>query len=351
MQVVVYMEKEISMVGIVGSGKMGMNLFNYLLDFDFQLVLVCETSQQKEDATKAFHKKLNRELKNQLITEEVFQNKLSKVCISDSLDSIKECDLLIEAITEDKTIKQQLFLKIITIVKKGCLLASNSSSILAYDLGLGEDIIGMHFFYPVSLKSIVELMVSEQTDPAITNKAKHFLQTINRKYILLNRESAFMLNRLFLDFQNEAYLLKVINNLSYEEIDAVVKKYFFPIGVFGFFDSVGLDVMLSSIKNYSTFSSCPEQYNGLIEELTRMTSHGYLGQKSKQGFYSYESSISTEKPLDPIIEKQVYLQLKDCYIQTSANFAEKGFYDKSTINEAVKEYMGIEKGPFEIDNL
>ncbi len=343
------MDNRISMVAIIGSGKMGLNLFFYLLDFDFQLILVCETSQQKEEVFKSFSKKIKRELKNQLITEDAYQNKLTKVLISDSVDSVKDCDVLIESVTEDKLIKQQLFSKIIPILKKGSVLASNSSSILAYELGLGRDIIGMHFFYPVSMINMVELMVSDQTDPAITNKAIQFLQTIKRKYISLAYEDVFLLNRIFLDFQNEAYQLKVLYNLTYEKIDSIVKKHFFPLGVFEFFDSVGLDIMLVSVKNYATFSANPMHYNGLINELNLLVSQGYLGQKNKHGFYSYESSDSSMKYLDPNIEQQIYLQLKNCFIKTSINFAENGHLDKATINEAIKEYFGIEKGPFEID--
>lgn len=343
------MDKRISIVAIIGSGKMGLNLFYYLLDFDFQLILVCETTQQKEEVSKSFLKKINRELKNQLITQDTYQNKLSKVLISDSIDSVKECDMLIETITEDKFKKQQFFSKIITIVKKECILASNSSSILAYELDLGKDIIGMHFFYPISLINIVELMVSDQTEPTITDKAKQFLQAIKRNHIMLTRENAFLLNRLFLEFQNEAFLLKNIHNLTYEDIDSIVKKYFFPFGVFEFFDSVGLDIMTVSVNNYAAFSSNPEQYNGLIKELNYLISQGYLGQKTKHGFYTYEPSSSIKKSLDPILEKQIYLQLKNCYIKTCTNFAEKGQLNRATINEAIKEYFGIEKGPFEID--
>jgi 3-hydroxyacyl-CoA dehydrogenase len=344
---VIFMESEISIVAIVGSGKMGMNLFYYLLDFDFRLILVCETIQQKEGVLKTFLKKLNREVKNQLISEEAFRKKLSKATIADSLESVKESDLLIEAITEDKELKQQLFAKIKTIVKTECILTSNSSSILAYQLGFGNNIIGLHFFYPVFLKNIVELMVSEQTDPNIIRKIEQFLRKIDRNYLILNTENAFMLNRIFLDFQNKAYLLMVKNNLGYKEIDTLVKKYFFPIGVFEFFDSVGLDVMLTSVKNYSSFSKFPEQYSGLMAELNLLVSQGRLGQKSGNGFYTEETSNSLVKPIDPMVEEQIYLQMNDCYVQTSAKFAKKGFYDSSIINEAVKEYMGIEKGPFE----
>lgn len=331
---------------------MGMNLFYYLLDFDYTLVLVCETPEQKSDAANSFRKKLNRELKNHLITEEGYQKKLLNVCISDTLDPLNKCDLILEAVTEDKTIKQQLFSKLLAIVTPECVLVSNSSSILAYDLGLGCDIIGMHFFYPVSLKNIVELMVCQRTDPGKTEKAKQFLSAINRKYILLNKEGAFMLNRLFLDFQNEAFRQKVINNLSYREMDAIVKKYFFPAGVFGFFDNVGLDIMLASIINYSAFSSDPKPYRELIEELTLLTSQGFLGQKTKRGFYSYETPFLIQnEPIEigPAVEKRIYLKLKDCYFQTATTFVEKRICDKATINYAVKEYMDIENGPFEAE--
>ncbi|MFH0866191.1 MAG: 3-hydroxyacyl-CoA dehydrogenase family protein [Bacteroidota bacterium] len=346
------MEKELSTIGIVGSGKMGLNLFYYLVDFDFQLILVCETVQQKDEVIIGFSKKLNRELKNKLITEELFQRKLLNACITVELELLDKCHLIIEAVTEDKIIKQQLFSKLLTIVPSECILASNSSSILAYDLGLGGTLIGMHFFYPVSLKNIVELMVCERTNPGITEKAIRFLKTINLKHILLNQEGAFMLNRLFLDFQNEAFRLKVIHNLSYREMDDIVTKYFFPVGVFGFFDSVGLDVMLVSIKNYSVFSSGPQQYRELIEELAVLTSQGFLGQKTKRGFYSYGTQLfihAEHVTIDPVIEKQIYLRLRDCYIQTATTFVEKRICDKATINYAVKEYMGIEKGPFETD--
>jgi len=343
------MEKEIHIVGIVGSGKMGQNLFNYLLDFDFQLVLVCQTAQQKEEATKSVNKKLKRALKNQLITEEAYQIQLSKIDITESLNSLENCHLVIEAITENKALKQDLFSEIKTIVKPECILASNSSSILASDLGFGDNLIGIHFFYPISLKNIVELMITDKTDIEIVTKIENFLHAIKRKYILLKPNGAFILNRLFLDFQNLVYQIACYNMLSFKEIDTIVKKYFFPIGVFEFFDSVGIDVMHASIKNYSLLSSKPSQYGDLIYEMTRLINRGYLGQKTKRGFYDYELPLNSQtSSIEDELEQQIYNELKNCYVQTATSFVEKGICDKTIINNAVKEYMDIEKGPFEI---
>ena len=174
---------------------------------------------------------------------------------------------------------------------------------------------------------------------------KQFLNKIGRKYILLPEEHAFILNRLFLDFQVEAYNLMKKHKLSYRQLDQLVIKHMFPIGVFEFFDSVGIDIMLLSIRNYTRFSAHPKFYQPLIDCLADLLGEGRLGQKSKAGFFDYTETI--EKADEPEIknEKELVDRLKLFYVLPIIDFVKKGICREDEIDHAFREYLSVEKGP------
>ncbi|UCG27314.1 MAG: 3-hydroxyacyl-CoA dehydrogenase family protein [Bacteroidales bacterium] len=344
-------------VGIVGKGKMGTNLFFYFLDFDFPLKWICRNKDEVTYLTDQVQKKLSRSVRLELIDNELYQKRLEQVQVSNRLDELSNCDLVIETISEELQKKQVLFKKLDDKVRENCVLTSNSSSFLPtewYKGGKNPDrIAGLHFFFPVTVKNIVEIITTDRTARKVIDTIQYFLSIINRKSFILTEESAFLLNRLFLDFQAGAYRILLEYDLSYAELDEIVKEEFFPVGVFEFFDHVGNDIMYNSITGYCSRVKNPEFYKPLLKQLKELVREKKLGIKTKCGFYSYsgrsmnEVTDSRKATLSPGDKRSIIGRLRKWYLDSATLFVSKGYCTRNEMNYAVKEYMNCEKGPFE----
>ena len=330
-------------IGIIGAGKMGANLMYYLLDMNFTLTWICSPETDIDKLRKTFNKRLGRTLEAGIIDETRFQNIMNQVIISNNIQDLSKCELIIEAISEDLKAKQQLFHKLDTIAPATCIFASNSSSINPSKLVPSENrkntFIGLHFFYPIALKDIAEVIVTSDTSKDTLLKVTSFLKKIRRKFLLLEEKDSFILNRIFLNFQNEAFLLVNNHKASLDQIDRIVKEHFFSSGVFEFIDSVGLDVMLASVENYSKVDPTPERFYPLIDRLQKLVSAGMLGKKTKSGFLEDGSPLDPEYPENDL---EIISKLKTTYELSFRSFCNSSGIPAIILKSAMDEYFGSE---------
>jgi len=336
-------------IGIIGSGKMGADIFSALTVYDYKMVWLCINHEEAEKQNEAFLKKLNRQLKCGAIDQTELQKKQESVIITDSPDDLSDCDLVIECIWENLAKKKELFKRIEPYLSKHCIIASNSSSfipsLLIPDSLMNDRFIGLHFFYPVKLKNIVEIIKTEYTSQTTLNLITKLCDQIGKKFLLQEEKYAFILNKLFLEVQNEAFKIYSEGILSYQQIDNIVQNNLFPDGIFKFFDQVGIDVMLQSIKNYSEKNIKP--YEQLLGKLEEMQSKHLLGIKTRQGFYNYngENQSNAIKEI-PGFEKVVLGRLKNVYFTKAQQIVADQICDEQLLDFAAKEYMNTDKGPF-----
>jgi len=342
-------------IGIIGEGKMGSGIFNYLLDFPFTLRWACSPAADIPNLQKSLEKKLRRSLKAGLINQVQQDEILNRTIISTDLQELKDCDLVIETVNEDIGLKRELFSKLDPILSPACIMASNSSSINPSRLiaveRRGPFTIGLHFFYPVALKETVELIVTGDTDEEVRDKTIRFLEEIDKNVLLLKESNSFILNRLFLDVQNEAWHIIAQGKASLPVIDDLVTKDLFPFGLFDFMDKVGIDTMLESVKNYTEGYPHRDYYLPLIEKLTSLVAEGKLGKESGEGFHRYENGIrqvpeKTEK-LPEAAEKEILDYLRYTYLNSAKRFTMQSGCTIDEMNDAIKEYFGLDRGPFE----
>jgi len=330
-------------IGIIGEGKMGTNLLYYLLDMDFNLTWICSQESDPEKLERTLNKRLTRTLEAGIIDEKRLHDIQQQITISKRPEDLAGCDLIIEAINEEIQAKHSLFQVLDSVASPDCILTSNSSSINPSDLVPSErrkdKFAGLHFFYPIALKNIVEVIKTPDTSKETIKKITSFLGTIHRDFLLLEEKDSFILNRIFLYFQNEAFLLAKENKASILQIDRIVKDHFFPIGVFEFFDSVGLDIMLSSIKNYSKYDPVPEQFHPLILQLEEHVSNGRLGVKKNGGFYREGISDDQGKPEN---DTQIINKLMDSYKLAFNNLCNSSSITAKELKIAMDEYFGAE---------
>ena len=342
-------------IGIIGEGKMGTDIFYFLNDFDFQLTWICSNTCDKNELVKKFNKRMDRLLKSNIIDQEKYSSKLKNTIINDNINELSKCDIIIEAIFENIVKKIELFKKLDKVLNNNCIFATNSSSIVPSSFFINKNrndkIIGLHFFYPIKYKNIVELITTKFTQDYIITSIKNFLNEIKIHPLILDEENAFLLNKIFLDFQALAYNIYEEKILSIKEIDEIIKDYIFPIGVFEFFDSVGNDIMLTSIKNYIKNYKNKDFYIPLIKKLEDLVGQNKLGIKTKNGFYNYnvnENNIqnnNTEQYKKSIIEKLKYVFINSLYKAVENNIC--------TFNEieyVIKEYMGLDISPISLSN-
>jgi 3-hydroxybutyryl-CoA dehydrogenase len=347
---------EIKHIGIIGEGKMGKSIFFYLAGFDFRLTWLVSSEDSKEKTRKLFINKTKCLLQGGVITGEESASKIDRTTVTTDPEDLRDCDLVIEAINEDIGMKKALFESLDRTVNTACIFASNSSAILPSQLVPSESrkdrFCGLHFFYPAAIKEVVELITNPSTSSLTKESLHHFLLQINKRPFHQDETNAFLLNRLFLDFQAGAYRVFLEGRLSYKELDELVRLHFFPIGVFEFFDHVGIDVMLSSVKAYTKDKGNQTFYAPLIDKMEELVKLNRLGTKTKQGFYDY--MVQAEKVADAAgkpegisaYKRMVTGLLWDYFIKSVNSAIENGLSSREELAFAIKDYMGMDSDPF-----
>ncbi len=343
----------INKIGIIGAGRMGTDIFNFLTAFDYELVLICIDDAESQTLQQSFEKRIRRQHKCGILNEQQLLAKQQSVVISHQINSLENCDLIIECIWEDIAKKKLMYQEIIPVIKSSCILASNSSSFLPSQLlpcaTMIQRFVGLHFFYPVKLKNIVELITPGSISAETITALKDFCRKTEKKPLVQDEKNAFWLNKLFLEVQNEAFCIAAEGKMSYEEIDTIVSEQLFPEGIFRFFDQVGIDIMLQSIRNYTASNSAP--YQLMIAKLESLQSKKHLGVKTRDGFYHYEEPrTGTDKRSLPENQHitEVLARLKKAYTGKAQQLINEGACDKETLDYAAKEYMNTDKGPFDL---
>ena len=330
---------EIKTIGIIGSGKMGSDIFNYLSDYKYDLIWFTRNNDHKEILRKTYHKKIKRQLKHGIISQEIFDFR-QNYKITNSLNGLSVCDLVIESVIEELDIKSELFLKLDSIVKPSCILASNSSSILPSELLEGVQrknrIIGLHFFYPIAFKNVVELISTEFTDEITIEKAKLFLNDIKRFYIEQTEANAFILNRLLLQIQIVAFELLKEKGITYKQFDNIAKLLITEFGLFEMMDHVGHNTMFNAIMNYSRMDSDKMKYEPLLRELKGR--NPVFDKNNSNLFYSIDSDIID---IPQKIELEIVSKLKETASIYLKKYSEDFQMNIYSLKKGLDEFCGI----------
>ncbi len=343
-------------IGIVGNGRMGTDIFYFLHDFPYRLVWFCRNSEKKIALSKKYDAKLKRMNKSGAIDESTYQFRLENTIITDSLSGLKDCDLLIESITEDQDAKKSLFQELDSLVKAESIFVTNTSSIkpskLCPDSERKSRFAALHFFYPIPYCSSLEITGTDHCSAETISLLQAFAKEIKKNALLLPEEGAFLLNKIFCYFQGQIFRYYKEGILGKREIDRLVKENIFSMGSFEFLDNIGIDIALNATKNYKEDMEYKEYFDLPIEEMQKKVDKGHLGMKTGKGFYSYGTEPEEEevlKPVDPEEKKkreQDFVERLSClYIATCLWAIEKGYCTPSELEKAMDEYIGMQKGP------
>ena len=361
-------------IGIIGFGKMGSAIFRLLADKPYNITVLAIDEAEARDGEAKWLKGLKRSLRRGTITEDEFQGRTESLKFTHQVEDLASTEIVIEAIFEDYNKKVAIIRKLESVVKKNTVLVTNTSSIsierISKALKYKDRFCGLHFFHPVMLINLVEIIRSPDTPDKLINLLIDFCKDIGRQAIVVRDPPGSTINLILLHYYLEALYLLEEGQALPSKIDALAKKFFY-VGPCESLDVIGIDFFLEALagildwfldpqKEHSkTITDVREVYH-MPDLPDQLISAGRLGKKVSKGIYIYEK----DKPFDDVLEFYINAaryrssednQILDELIENRLLYSvfngclyaiEKGLSTLKEVDIGVKEALLMKDGPF-----
>lgn len=281
---------EIRTVGIVGCGLMGSGIAEVVARKKYDVVVREVNDDFLRQGLARLENSTARAVKGNKMTEEERAGTLGRITGTVKLEDLAPCDLVIEAVSERLSLKKDVFERLSQITRPDVILASNTSSLpiveMAAKTNRPDKVLGLHFFSPVPVMTLLEMVRSFLTSEETYRTARAFGESLGKSVIVAKDKPGFIVNALLVPYQLDAIRMFETGTATAEDIDIGIRLGLrHPMGPLELGDFVGLDIVLDIAD--SMFEETKDVRFAAPALLRRMVAAGYLGQKSGKGFYNY----------------------------------------------------------------
>src|SRR5699024_5543039 len=277
-------------IGVIGFGTMGSGIAQTCVEKGYQVVALEMEENYFERGKKSINKNWDRSIAKERMTETDKETYTDALTLTTHWEELKEVDLVIEAVSEDMDLKKDLFKQINQVVKQEAIIVSNTSGLSITEIASVVEnpgrVMGMHFFNPVPVMKLVELIRGVETTDDTYDQAKAFVESLNKEVIDVNESPLFAVNRILVPMINEAIFVLSEGVASAEDIDKGMQLGAnHPMGPLKLADLIGLDTLL--FVQDSLYEETQDSKYRAAPLLRKLVRAGHLGRKTNRGFYTY----------------------------------------------------------------
>jgi 3-hydroxybutyryl-CoA dehydrogenase len=283
---------DVQRIGIVGSGQMGGGIGEVAARSGYEVVLRSRTLEAAAATIAGVDKSLAKQVAKGKLDDVEREAVIARITGTADLADLFDCDLVIESVVEDITVKKALFVELDAVCKPSAILATNTSTLSVIELAMQtkrpERVCGIHFFNPATLMSLVEVVRPLTATEETVTAAKTFAQRCGKDAVDVKDRAGFIVNALLFPYLNNAVRMLDHGTASMQHIDTAMKGGCnFPLGPFQLLDLVGLDTSVAILD--ALYAEFKDLNYTPVPSLRRMVEGGLLGRKSGRGFYDYRS--------------------------------------------------------------
>lgn len=282
--------RKISRFGIVGTGLMGAGLVEVAAKAGFETVAWGRSEESCEKARVRVAKSIGKAVERGKISPEERDAVVERVRWSTDIEALADCDLVLESVAEDLELKRSIFSELDRVAKPDAILGSGTSSLPVIEMAAAtsrpEQVLGIHFFNPVPVMRLVELVRTVASSPQALADTKSAVEAMGKHAVVCEDRAGFIVNRLLFPFLNDAVRMLEEGYASAEEIDTAMSLgCHHPVGPLALLDLVGLDVSRQILRSlHEEFRESAYAPAPLLEHMVKA---GYLGRKTGRGFLTY----------------------------------------------------------------